>query len=258
MKTYFRNLVKYKDLFFQLVQQDIKIKYRNSTLGILWSMLNPLLMMIVMTVVFMELFKSNIPYYPVYVLSGRILYQFFSESTSFAMDSIHANGQLVRKVYVPKYFFPLSRVSSSFITTVISLVIIAILMAVTGVPFRWMNLLFVLPMFYLVGIVSGIGLLLSSITVFFRDMKHFYSVILLVLMYVTPIFYPESIIPDKYHLLFQMNPLYIVLKMFRDIVIYGNMPTLEAHLISIGYVVFFGVIGLFVFYKAQDKFIYHI
>lgn len=258
MKQYILNLLKYKDLFFELVRKDIKLKYRNSILGVFWSMLNPLLMMVVLSIVFMELFRVEIPNFPIYVLIGRILYQFFSESTNFAMDSLHVNAQLIRKVYVPKYFFPLSRVCSSFITTIIALLPLFIMMVVTGMTFDWVNLLFMLPLLYLFIICSGIGLLLSSINVFFKDMKHFYSVMLLVVMYMTPIFYPVSIIPDQYLVLFWLNPLYPVVEIFRDIVMYGSMPDPTMHLLSIVYAVIYWIFGLFVFYKCQDKFIYYL
>ncbi|RAT98748.1 ABC transporter permease [Brevibacillus sp. Leaf182] len=258
MMSHFQNLLKYKDLFIELVKKDIKLKYRNSIFGVLWSMLNPLLMMIVLSVVFMALFENDIPNFPVYVLIGRILYQFFSEATNFAMDSIIANGQLIRKVYVPKYFFPLSRVCSSFITTVISFVPVVIMMLVTGMEFRWINLLFVVPLIYLLIMSSGIGLLLASINVFFRDMNHFYSIVLLVLMYLTPIFYPASIIPEEFMPIIMLNPLYPVVEMFRDVVIEGIIPDITTHLISISYVIIYGVIGFLVFYKTQDRFIYYL
>lgn len=258
MNRYLNNLFKYKDLFYELVKKDIKLKYRNSVLGILWSMLNPLLMMVVLSIVFSTLFKNDIPYFAVYVLIGRIIYQFFSESTNFAMDSIHANGQLIKKIYVPKYFFPLSRVCSSFITTLIALIPLVIVMVVTGVPFRWVNLLFVFPLFYLLIISAGIGLLLASINVFFKDMKHFYSIVLLVLMYMTPVFYPASIIPEKYMPLIMLNPLYTIVNMFRDVVMYGIVPDLSSHFTLIIYMIVYGAIGLFTFYKTQDRFIYHL
>lgn len=258
MKSYFYNMYKYKDLFYELIKKDIKLKYRNSTLGILWSMINPLLMMIVLSIIFMTLFKNDIPNFPVYVLIGRILYQFFSEATNFAMDSIHSNGQLIRKVYVPKYFFPLSRVCSSLITSIIAFIPLVIMMVVTDTPFQWVNLLFVIPLFYLFIITAGIGLLLSSINVFFKDMKHFYSIVLLVLMYMTPIFYPASIIPEKFMLLVMLNPLYPTVEMFRDVVMYGVFPEFTLHLISIFYMIVYGTLGLIVFYKTQDKFIYHL
>ncbi|NBD27564.1 ABC transporter permease [Paenibacillus glycinis] len=258
MDIYFKNLYKYKDLFFELVRKDIKLKYKNSILGVLWSMLNPLLMMVVLSLVFMEFFKNNIPNFPVYVLIGRLVYQYFSEATNFAMDSINVNSQLIRKVYVPKYFFPLSRVVSSLITTILTLVPLALTMVITGLPLRWINLMIVFPLFYLLVIVAGVGLLLSAITVFFNDMKHMYSIFLLLLMYMTPIFYPASIIPEKYLTLIKLNPIFPIVEMFRDFLMYNTMPDISAHLYLIMNMVIYGGIGLLVFYKTQDRFVYHL
>ncbi|MFD3271630.1 ABC transporter permease [Paenibacillus dendritiformis] len=258
MNKNIRNFLKYKDLLLELIKKDIKLKYRNSFLGILWSMLNPLLMMVVLTIIFSTVFNNHIDNFPVYVLTGRIIYQFFSESTNFAMDSIHANSQLIRKVYVPKYFFPLSRVCSSFITTLISTVPLLFVMLVTDVTFSWINIMFIIPLLYLLIISAGIGMLLASITVFFRDMKHLYSIVLMLIMYMTPIFYPASIIPEKYMPIIKLNPLFSVVEMFRDVVMYGQLPGLGAHFICIAYVFIYGTIGILVFYKTQDRFIYHL
>ena len=252
------NFIKYKDLLFELVKKDIQLKYRNSVLGVLWSMLNPLLMTIVISIVFMTLFKSDIAYFPAYVMAGRIIYQFFAESTDFALASIQANSSLIRKIYVPKYFFPLSRICSSFVTTLIALVPFVLLMVVMGVPFQWTSLLFFIPLFYLFGISVGVGLLLSSIYVFFKDTKYLYSVFLTIIMYLSPIFYPASIIPEKFLLFIQFNPLFIIMEMFRDMVLYGSLPSALDHLVSILYMIVFGAVGLMVFYKSQDRFIYYL
>ncbi|PZM67233.1 ABC transporter permease [Paenibacillus dendritiformis] len=258
MKNNIHNFLKYKDLLFELIIKDIQLKYRNSFLGILWSMLNPLLMMIVLTIIFSTVFNNHIDNFPVYVLTGRIVYQFFSESTNFAMDSIHGNSQLIRKIYVPKYFFPLSRVCSSFITTLISTVPLLFVMLVTDITFSWVNLMFIFPLLYLLAISAGIGMLLASVTVFFRDMKHLYSIVLMVIMYMTPIFYPVNIIPVKYIPIIQLNPLYSIVEMFRDVVMYGQIPGLGSHLICFAYVFIYGILGVFVFYRTQDRFIYHL
>lgn len=258
MRNLLSNPYKYKDLFIELVKKDIKLKYRKSTLGVFWSMLNPLLMTGVLTIVFMSLFKSDIPHFPLYVMAGRVLYHFFAEATDFAMNSIHANSQLIRKVYVPKYFFPLSRVCSSFITTLFALVPIIAIMPLMDVPYRWMNLLFIIPLIYLFAISAGIGLLLASINIFFNDMKHFYSILLMLLMYMTPIFYPANIIPEQYLNIIQLNPLYDVLVIFRDVVMFGILPDFSYHVLPIIYMIGLPALGLFVFYKTQDRFIYHL
>ncbi|MHA7579440.1 ABC transporter permease [Paenibacillus vandeheii] len=258
MGVYLQNFIKYKDLFFELVKKDINLKYRNSYLGLLWSLLSPLLMMIVLTIVFSEIFENNIENFPVYVLTGRMLYSFFSESTNFAMNSIVNNNQLIRKVYLPKYFFPLSRVCSSFITALISLVPIIIVMLVTGMEFSYYNLLVCIPLLLLVFVCMGIGLILSTIFVFFRDMGHLYSVFLMVLMYMTPIFYPTSIIPEKYRWLIEINPLSPLLRMFRDLLMYGQMFTFGEFIVSFIYAGFYFILGVLVFYKNQDRFIYYL
>lgn len=251
-------MLKYKELFFELVKTEIKLKYRNSVLGIVWSMLNPLLMMVVYSVIFMAFFRNDIPNYPIYVLVGRILYQFFADSTGMAMDSIRSNSALIRKVYVPKYYFPLSRWASSFFTLVMAFIPLIIMMVLMGIPLKWINLLFIIPIIYLLAISGGIGLLLTSINVFFRDMKHLYTIVLMVIMYMTPIFYPASIIPEEYMPIIMLNPLYPIVEMFRDIVMYGVLPDVKLHVMAIIYAIVYPVIGMIVFYKTQDRFIYYL
>ncbi|MEF2968143.1 ABC transporter permease [Paenibacillus sp. M1] len=258
MKDHVYNFMKYKDLFFELIKKDIKLKYRNSVLGILWSMLNPLLMMIVLTIIFSTLFNKHIDNFPVYTLTGRLMYQFFSESTNFAMDSIGANGHLIKKVYIPKYLFPLSRICSSFITTLISMVPLVLVMLVTGMSLNWINLLAIYPMICLFLTSIGVGLFLATINVFFRDMKHLYSIILTVIMYMTPIFYPASIIPDRYKFIIEINPLFNVVVMFRALIMEGTLPSFNIAGITLLYSCCICFFGLFVFYKKQDKFIFYI
>jgi len=258
MKTYVNNFLKYKSLFIELIIRDIKIKYKNSYIGILWSMLNPLLMMVVLTIIFSQIFERHIENFPVYVLTGRLIYTFFSDSTNQALDSIHANSQLIRKVYVPKYFFPISRICSSFVINTVSLIPIFIVMLFTGMSFSVYNFLIVVPIILLFLICLGAGLALSAITVFFRDLKHLYSVILTILMYTTPIFYPYSIIPQKYMYLMEANPLFSILKMLRDVLMYNMLPNINDVLISSCFALIFLIIGLVLFQKKQDRFIYHI
>lgn len=258
MESNIRNFIKYKDLLYELIRKDIKLKYKNSILGILWSMVNPLLMMAVLTIVFSNLFNNHIENFPVYVLSGRLIYQFFSESTNFAMDSILVNSQLIKKVYVPKYFFPISRICSSFFTTLVSMIPLLLVMLASGMSFNWINFLAFYPLICLLITSVGVGLLLSTINVFFRDMKHLYTVTLTLIMYMTPIFYPASIIPDHFRVVIEMNPLFNILVMFREMLMDGRLPSAHVALITLLYSFFIFVIGLIVFYKKQDKFIFHL
>jgi len=258
MQIYLQNLFKYKDLFLLLITQDIKLKYKNSVLGVFWSMLNPLLMMIVFSIVFMAIFKNDIPNFPVYVLIGRVMYQFFSEATNFSMTAIQSNADLIKKVYVPRYYFPLSRVVSTMIISAMSFIPVFLMMLITGMTFSWTNLFIFIPIIYLFFITAGIGLLLAALNVFFHDVKHFYSIVLMVLMYLTPIFYPASIIPEKYMVLVQLNPLYHVVVIIRDMLMYGSWSDFSNHLFAIGYSVLYCILGLAVFYKLQNRFIYHL
>ena len=258
MKQNIKNFIKYKDLLKELIIQDIKLKYKNSILGILWSMLDPLLMMIVLSIVFGSIFKNNIPNFPVYVLIGRIVYSFFSQATNASMESILWNKQLIKKIYVPKYFFPLSKVCSTFITFIISFIPLVLVMAVTGMKFNRINLMVIFPLIYLLGISLGIGMILCSIRVFFGDVKHLYSVFLLMLMYMTPVFYPAEIIADKFMGVIKLNPLFTILNMIRDAMMYQTLSPLQDHLTSIGYMFLYLLIGFMVFYKTQDKFIFHL
>lgn len=238
--------------------RDIKLKYRRSVLGIIWSILNPLLMMIVLTIVFSTLFKRDIKNFPVYLLTGRIMFSFYAEATNAAMVSIIKSSSLIKKVYIPKYIFPLSKTLSAFVNLIFSLVALVIVMLVTKLKFTWVILLFPLPLIYVLMFAIGIGLALSAYAVFFRDILHLYSVLLTAWTYLTPIFYPINIVPEKYRILIKLNPLYYIISCFRQIILYGKIPSFYLNLICFSIGFFSMIIGLIVFYKKQDKFILHI
>ncbi|MBP1965204.1 ABC transporter permease [Paenibacillus aceris] len=249
---------KYNNLLFELVVRDIKIRYRKSVLGLLWTLLNPLLMMLVMTMIFSSLFKTNIPYFPVYFLTGSILFSFHSEATSQALMSIISNASLIKKVYIPKYLFPLSRVLSSMVNLVFAFVALLLVMVIEGAPFQATVLLFFIPILYLTLFTTGLSLILSAMTVFFRDISHLYGVLTLLWSYMTPIFYPVTIIPNEFKWMLDYNPMYYYISFFREIMIEGNFPGLADNLLcfTIGFIALIG--GLFTFYKCQNKFILHV
>lgn len=258
MRTYFSNFYKFKDLMIELIRKDIKLKYRNSFLGLLWSVLNPLLFMLVLTVIFSELFSSSIEHFAIYVLTGRLLYSCFSETTNSAMQSIVFNAALIKKIYVPKYFFPLSKVFSSFINSLLAMISILPVMLLSGLQLSWINLTVIFPLVYLLLFCIGISLILSTIYVFFRDMQHIYSLALLIVMYTSAIFYPADIIPERFMPIIQLNPIFTLIEMFRDALIYHTLPSIGTHLFSLVYAVILIFIGLFFFYKKQDKFIFYL
>lgn len=253
-----RNLIRYGWLLQELIIRDLKIKYRRSTLGYLWSILNPLMMMTVLNIVFSNMFRFNIPNYPVYLLAGYLLYSFYSESTSMGMHSILYGAALIRKVYLPKYIFPLSRVLSCFTTMLFSMAALVIVMLVTGNEFYRTAIL--LPELFLLLLIFclGVSLILAVIIVFFRDMEHFYGVFLTALSYLTPIFYPAELLPDWLRVLLPFNPMYDFIDFFRKIVVYGKWPTLDEHMICASFAFGTLLFGLYIFKKYQNEFILYI
>lgn len=253
-----KTLSQYKPLLYELVVRDLKIKYRRSFLGYLWSLLNPLMMMAVMSMVFSYMFRFDIPNYPLYLICGQTLWTFFNESTTVAMHSIIGNGSLIRKVYIPKYIFPISRVLSSFVTMSFSLVAIFVVMLVTKVPFTWSLLLAPIPLALLLFFCMGVGMALSAMAAYFRDILHLYSVLVMAWMYMTPIFYPISVLPAEIALLLKFNPLYHYITFFREVVLYGVVPGINIWAgCLVSTVVVFGI-GLAIFRKLQKNFILYV
>lgn len=253
-----KNFTKYRSLLNQLVKRDLKVKYRRSVLGYLWSLLNPLLMMLVITAVFSTLFKVKITHFPVYLLLGTVLFNFFSEASSSAMSSIVSGGALIKKVYIPKYIFPLSRALSSFVQMLFSLGAVLIVILIDHVPFSWTMLLFPLPLLYTLVFAIGAGLFLSVCNVFFRDTAHLYGVVLTAWSYLTPLFYPEDILPQHLRFMLKFNPLHHFISMFRQVMLYAQLPSLKENMICIGISLLTLIIGLLFFRKHQDRFILYI
>lgn len=255
MSAYIQNFLKFRPLLEELVSRDVKIKYRSSILGVLWTLLNPLLMMIVLSVVFSNLFKFDIENFPLYLLSGQVLFNFFNEATTNAMSAIVGNAALIKKVYVPKYIFVLSRICSSFINLLASFTALIIVMIATRAELHWTILLAFLPVVLLVLLALGIGLILSAIAVKFRDVMHLYSVLMTVLLYLTPVIYPISILPEWLRGLVMWNPLTNIIMMFRNLVLYNTMFDFGTLGITAIETAVFLIVGLSVFYKNQDAFI---
>jgi ABC-2 type transport system permease protein len=248
----------YKPLVYELVIRDLKTKYRRSFLGYVWSLLNPLLMMAIMTVVFSYMFRFDIPNYPLYLICGQTLWNFFSESTTVSMYSVIQNGSLIRKVYIPKYIFPLSRVLSSFVTMSFSLVAILIVMLVTGVPFTFTLLLTPVPLLLLLFFCMGLGMALSTLAVYFRDTIHLYGVFITAWMYLTPVFYPISVLPEEIAAALKLNPLYYYVSFFRNLVLDGIVPGVGTWVICGVFSLASFIAGLLVFRRLQRNFILHV
>lgn len=258
MSIYIQNFKKFQPLLNELIARDIKIKYRKSVLGVLWTLLNPLFMMIILSIVFMNLFRFDVEYFPVYLLSGQLIFNFYSESTNTSMSAIMDNGPLIKKIYVPKYLFVLSRVSSSTINLLASFTALICVMLAMRVELHYMVLLAPIPLFFLIVFSLGVGLILSAITVKFRDVMHLYSVFVTALMYLTPVIYPMSILPEWLEPIVRLNPITNILQMFRNVMLYNTLPDLMSIAMAIVECAVMLSLGLYVFYKNQDEFILNI
>ncbi|BCN29781.1 ABC transporter permease [Anaeromicropila herbilytica] len=258
MNRVIKNFMKYRFLLVELVKKDIKLKYRKSVLGILWTLLEPILTTIVLYVVFSQL-KSNEDNFAVYILTGRLLYTFFANSTKACVKSIRTNGSMIKKVYVPKYIYPLSSVLSNYITFLISLIVLVGTCAIFRLwPTKYI-LASIFPLVIILIMSFGFGLLLAAYAVFFRDLEYLWSVVLMMIMYASAIFYDvdKLIKGSKNAWVFRYNPLYAVIVNFRDAV-YGR--PIEKFYLAYSFLVAIVslVLGIYVFYKKQDEFILNI
>lgn len=250
----------FSPLLFNLVSKDFKLKYRRSALGVLWSILNPLFTMLVITQVFGVLLKISVENFATYYIVGWSLWNFFSEATSFSMGSVVAGASLINKVYLPKYIFPLEKCLFALVNFAFSLIAVLLVMITQGVYPTWTILLAPLPVIYCLMFSVGFSLILSALTVYFRDIMHLYSVLLTVWSYLTPIIYPMSLIEENATLqsIVNCNPLYHFVDYFRDVVMYNTVPSLNDNLICMAFALASLLIGALIFTKAQKKFILHI
>ena len=245
---------RYAFLISQLVIRDFKIKYKRSILGVFWSFLNPLLTMTVQYVVFSTLFRNDIQNYAVYLLAGIVSYSFFNEVTTMCLQSISGNANLIKKVYIPKYIFPLSRTLSSSVNLMISLVPLILIMFASGLT---LHKSFILMFFFLICLVVfslGIGMILSALMVFFRDIQFLWSVIVMVWQYATPIFYSPNIIPSRFSFILTFNPIFQFIKNIRICIMDGISPEPRAYAYCFLCAVGCLLVGSLVFKKTQDKF----
>ena len=249
---------KYNFLIRQLVSRDFKTKYKRSVLGVFWSFLNPLLTMSVQYIVFSNMFRADMPHYQAYLIIGIVCFNFFSESTNMALSSIIGNAGLITKVYVPKYIYPLTRVMSSLVNLLIALIPLLIVTLSSGIIPTKAYLLVPFVLFCLAVFCLGIGLLLAAAMVFFRDIQFLWGVLSMIWMYLTPIFYPASILPKRIAWVLNVNPLYHFISFARTCLIDGISPDPivypQCALIALGML----LIGAFVFRKTQDRFVLYL
>lgn len=254
----FRELKNHSFLLYYLTAKDFKLKYRRSVFGVAWSVLNPFFMMIILSIVFSQFFRFDIPKFPVYLILGQTAFNFFNEATTVAMTSVLSSASLIKKVYIPKYIFPVEKVMFSFVNYVVSLIAVAIVMIIYKIPIGLPILFLPFVLICLFFFSMGVGLFISCLAVFFRDTIHLYSVLVTAWMYLTPIFYPFSILPPLMQKIVVFNPLHIYIDFLRNIALYNSMPSLSSFIGCVLAAVASMFIGCVVFFKNQNKFILHI
>lgn len=258
MKKYIDSFMHYRFLLWELVKKGIKLKYRRSYLGIVWSLLEPLLTMIVLTIVFGTILGNHEKTFPIYILSGRLLYSFYSSSTKAALTSIRKNAAMIKKVYVPKYLYTLSSILYNYIIFLISLVVLVAVGAVLGIQPSIYLLQAPLALLLVLLLAVGSGLILATLGVFFRDMEYLWSVALMLIMYMCAIFYkPERLLSSGFYWILKYNPLYCIISIFRSS-IFGELMNMGYFLYALGFSVVTIIIGLVCFIKKQDEFILQI
>ena len=254
-----KRFYQFDELLKQLVVRDVKLKYRRSYLGYLWSILNPLMLMMVLVVVFSNLFRFDIPNFPLYLLAGQTVFNFMIEATNMAVGSITGNSALLKKTYVPKYIFTLSKVGSSLVNLIFSLGALLLVMIYTGAEFSWSLLLLPAVILQVLIFSLGISLFLAAATVFFRDIQYLWGVFTAMWMYLTPLFYPVTIIPEEYRWAYiNLNPMYQYIEQFRAVVLHAQAPNFSSMLMGFFVAFAFLVLGAWYFNKKQDEFILYI
>jgi ABC-2 type transport system permease protein len=255
-----REILNYRHLIWQLVRRDILTRYKRSVLGVAWTMLNPLGMMLVWTIAFSQFFKSSsLPAYPAFVLNGLLAWTFFSQTTTAAMVNLVWGGGLLNRIYIPRVSFALAAMGTGLVNLLLSLVPMAVVMLFTGMPISWTVVFVPISILILGAFALGVGLLISTWAVYFPDIAEMYQIVLSAWMFLTPIMYPEDILPEAYRAYITMlNPMYHLVKLFRIPIYFDRLPTLPEFLIPLAIALITLVVGWVVFTRKSDEFGYRI
>ena len=260
LKNILNNLHRYRFLMEQLVSRDFKVKYKRSVLGVLWSLLNPLLTTLVMVIVFSNFFgrSMNGISYPAYLISGQIIWNYFSEASNLSMSTMNANRNLINKVYVPKYIFPLTKCMFVGVNFLLTLIPLYLVLLFSGCGICWQHILLPYNYVCLFMFTLGMGFLLATGAVFLRDVTYLYGIIMQLWMYMTPLFWSITMIDDPLTLaLLKCNPMFQFVEFNRTIMLYHATPTAEQFITCGLWGVVMLIIGCVVFRKNQDKFVYY-
>lgn len=254
----FANLRKNRFLFEELVKRDFKKKYKRTVLGMVWSVLSPLLTLLIMRLVFTQFFGRNMDHYTTYLFCGNLVFSYFNESTSQGMTSLMDNAGIFTKVNVPKYLFLFSKNTQTLINFGLILGVFFIFCILDGITFTWLFALLLYPICCLMLFNIGVGLILSALYVFFRDIQYLWSVFTQLLMYLSAIFYTINNYSETVQNLFLLNPIYLFIRYFRKIVIEGTVPSVWFHLLMLGDVAVVLGIGCWMYRKYNHRFLYYV
>lgn len=249
---------KYSFLFTELVKRDFKKKYKRTALGMLWSVLAPLLNVLVLMIVFTFAFGRRQPHFIIYIFSGTLVMSFYTESTNGGMRALMNNASIFSKINVPKVLFVLSKTTQAFINFLLTLLLYFVFCAFDQIAFSPRFFALAFPVFCMILFNLGVGMILSALFVFFRDVEYLYSVFLTLLNYVSAIFYPVDILPERFQQLILCNPVYVYIKYFRVIVIEGNIPSIQYHGLCLFYALLFLGIGYYMYKRYNHEFLYYV
>lgn len=245
-------------LFEELVKRDFKKKYKGTALGMLWSVLSPLLTLLIMRLVFTQFFGRNTPHYTIYLFCGNLVMSFYKESTKGGMKSLTSNASIFTKVNIPKYMFLLSKNVSSVINFLLTLTVFVLFCFLDDITFTWRWILLIFPIVCLTVFNIGVGLTLSALLVFFRDVEYLYDIFLTLLTYLSAIFYTLDRFPETIQRLFMLNPVYCYIRYFRIVVIECRVPSLAHHALCLGYALILILIGGWIYKRYNHKFLYYV
>jgi ABC-2 type transport system permease protein len=254
----FRDGYRYRELIWELALKELRIRYKRSVLGFLWALLHPALLMIILTLVFGSLMRFPIQHYSIFLLSALLPWTFFSQSLTYSVESVVGNADLLRKVYVAKLVFPIAAVLSNVINFLLSLVPLALLIAVVRLPFHWTWIYIPVAMLSLFLFTLGASFFFATANVFYRDVSHIVQILLSAWFYASPIIFSLDFIPAKYHWIFRLNPMLYILNGFRLGIYYGMIPSPQSVIASLACGVLALIVGFHIFKRYQNTFVFYV
>lgn len=253
-----RKLKQHRFLFEELVKRDFTKKYKRTILGMAWSIISPLVNLLIMWIVFSKMFGNNVNHYAIYLFAGQLVFSYFTDATNLGMTSLVGNASIFSKINVPKYLFLFSQNVSSLINFGLTLLIFFVFVAIDGIAFTWKFILLLFPIVCLIMFNLGIGLILSALFVFFRDMQYLWGIMTQLIMWLSAIFYTIDNYGQTAQYLFLLNPIYLYIRYFRKIVIDGTIPTLQFHLLAIAYALIAIGFGTWMYKRYNHEFLYYV